>query len=241
MAREDETVSWLIFFAAVTLMLLAVAGTLAVLTDAYSKALDAYRLAKMTLDHWSSLSSQLNHTVCTAAEEMAKDAVRTLDVERYRELGPAFARAMEEVRRKTFLKRLNYSWAFQGDVFRYNLTFLRRSAAGAVDWLRPTELIEAVQRIKSASFDLTVSTVYDTLRPLVPRGAVLSGVVYGHLTGNGTYTGTLTGEYTLRDKTPLKCTNGSLSVSFTASHYASLTLNSTEPSVYIYEVVHIDN
>jgi hypothetical protein len=232
---------WAIFFAVVTLTLLAVAGTLAVLTEAYSKALDAYRLAKLTLDQWYSLSSQLNHTICTAAEEMAKDAVRTLDVERYRELGPAFARAMEEVKTKTFLKRLNYSWAFQGDVFRYTLTFLRRSAAGAVDWLRPTELIETVQRIKSASFDLTVSTVYDTLRPLVPRGVVLSGVVYGHLTGNGTYTGTLTGEYTLRDKTPLRCAGGSLSVSFTASHYASLTLNSTQSSVYIYEVVYIDN
>jgi hypothetical protein len=232
---------WAIFFAVVTLTLLAVAGTLAVLTEAYSKALDAYRLAKLTLDQWYSLSSQLNHTVCTAAEEMAKDAVKTLDVERYRELGPAFARAMEEVKTKTFLKRLNYSWAFQGDVFRYNLTFLRRSAAGAVDWLRPTELIETVQRIKSASFDLTTSTVYDTLKPLVPRGAALSGVVYGQLTGNWTYTGTLTGEYTLRDKTPLRCASGSLSVSFTASHYASLTLNSTQPSVYIYEVVYIDN
>jgi hypothetical protein len=232
---------WAIFFAVVTLMLLAVAGTLAVLTEAYSKALDAYRLAKLTLDQWSSLSSQLNHTVCTAAEEMAKDAVKTLDVERYRELGPAFARAMEEVKTKTFLKRINYSWTFQGDVFRYNLTFLHRSAAGTVDWLRPTELIEAVQRIKSTSFDLTTSTVYDTLRPLVPRGAALSGVVHGHLTGNGTYTGTLTGDYTLKDKTPLRCASGSLSVSFTASHYASLTLNSTEPSVYIYEVVYIDN
>jgi hypothetical protein len=93
-ARGDETVSWLIYFTAVTLTLLAVAGTLAVLTDAYSKALDAYRLAKLTLDQWSSLSSQLNHTVCTAAEEMAKEAVKTLDVERYRELGPAFASAL---------------------------------------------------------------------------------------------------------------------------------------------------
>ncbi len=232
---------WAIYFAVVTLMLLAVAGTLAVLTEAYSKALDAYRLVKLTLDQWYSLSSQLNHTVCTAAEEMAKEAVKTLDVERYRELGPAFARAMEEVKTKTFLKRLNYSWTFQGDVFQYNLTFLRRSAAGTVDWLRPTELIEAVQRIKSTSFDLTTSTVYDTLRPLVPRGAALSGVVYGRLAGNGTYTGTLTGEYTLRDKTPLRCAGGSLSVSFTASHYASLTLNSTQPSVYIYEVVYIDN
>jgi hypothetical protein len=134
---------WAIFFAVVTLTLLAVAGTLAVLNHMYTKALDAYRLAKLTLDQWYSLSSQLNHTICTAAEEMAKDAVRTLDVERYRELGPAFARAMEEVKTKTFLKRLNYSWAFNGDVFRYNLTFLRRSAAGTVDWLRPTELIEA--------------------------------------------------------------------------------------------------
>jgi hypothetical protein len=232
---------WAIYFAVVTLMLLAVAATLAVLTEAYSKALDAYRLAKLTLDQWYSLSSQLNHTVCTAAEEMAKEAVKTLDVERYRELGPAFARAMEEAKTKTFLKKLNYSWAFNGDVFRYTVTFLRRSVSGAVDWLRAAELIEAVQRIKSTSFDLTVSTVYDTLRPLVPRGAVLSGVVYGRLTGNGTYTGTLTGEYTLRDKTPLRCTNGSLSVSFTASHYASLTLNSTQPSVYIYEIVYIDN
>jgi hypothetical protein len=232
---------WAIFFAVVTLTLLAVAGVLAVLTEAYSKALDAYRLAKLTLDQWYSLSSQLNHTVCTAAEEMAKEAVKTLDIERYRELGPAFARAMEEVKTKTFLKRLNYSWVFNGDVFRYNLTFLRRSVSGAVDWLRPTELIETVQRIKSTSFDLTTSTVYDTLRPLVPRGAVLSGALYGRLTGNGTYTGTLTGEYTLRDKTPLRCTNGNLSVSFTAFHYASLTLNSTQPSVYIYEGVYIDN
>jgi hypothetical protein len=167
--------------------------------------------------------------------------VRTLDVERYRELGPAFARAMEEVKTKTILKRLICDWAFQGDVFLFNLTFLRRSAAGAVDWLRPTELIEAVQRIKSTSFDLTTSTVYDTLKPLVPRGAALMGAVYGHLTGNGTYTGTLTGEYRLSDKTPLRCASGSLSVSFTASHYASLTLNSTQPSVYIYEVVYIDN
>jgi len=222
-------------------MLLVIAGVLAVLTEAYSKTLDAYRLAKISLDQWSSLTSQLNYTVCTAAEEMAKDAVKTLDVERYRELGPAFARAMEEVRTRTFLKRLNYSWAFQGDVFRYNITFLRRSVSGAVDWLRPTELIETIQRIKSTSFDLTTSTVYDTLRPLVPRGAVLSGVVYGHLTGNGTYTGKLTGEYTLRDKTPLRCAGRSLSASFTASHYASLTLNSTQPSVYIYEVVYIDN
>jgi hypothetical protein len=139
---------WVIYFAVVTLTLLAVAGTLAVLTEAYSKALDAYRLAKLTLDQWSSLSSQLNYTVCTAAEEMAKEAVKTLVVERYRELGPAFARAMEEVKTKTFLKRLNYSWAFNGDVFQYSLTFLCRSAAGAVDWLRPTELIETVQRIK---------------------------------------------------------------------------------------------
>ena len=211
------------------------------MTDAYSRALDAYRLAKLTLDQWSSLTSQLNHTVCTAAEEMAKNAVKTLDIEIYRGLGPAFARAVEEVKTKTFLKRLNYSWTFQGDVFQYSLTFLRRSAAGAVDWLRPTELIEVVQRIKSTSFDLTTSTVYDTLKPLVPRGAALRGVVYGHLTGNGTYTGTLTGEYTLRDMTPLRCAGGSLSVSFTASHYASLTLNSTQPSVYIYEVVYIDN
>jgi hypothetical protein len=232
---------WAVYFAVTFMLLLAIAGVLAVLTEAYSKALDAYRLAKLTLDQWYSLSSQLNHALCTAAEEMAKDAVRTLDVERYRELGPAFERALEEVKTKTFLKRLKYDWAFQGDVFLYNLTFLRRSAAGAVDWLRPTELIEAVQRIKSASFDLTVSTVYDTLKPFVPRGAVLSGVVYGRLTGNGTYTGTLTGEYTLRDKTPLRCTNGSLSVSFTASHYASLTLNSTQPFVYIYEIVYIDN
>ena len=232
---------WAIYFTAVTLMLLAVAGTLAVLTDAYSKALDAYRLAKLTLDQWSSLTSQLNHTVCTAAEEMAKNAVKTLDIEIYRGLGPAFARAVEEVKTKTFLKRLNYSWTFQGDVFQYSLTFLRRSAAGAVDWLRPTELIEVVQRIKSTSFDLTTSTVYDTLKPLVPRGAALNGIVFGHLTGNGIYTGTLTGEYTLRDKTPLRCTNGSLSVSFTASHYASLTLNSTQPFVYIYEIVYIDN
>jgi len=231
---------WVIFFAVTFMLLLAIAGVLAVLTEAYSKALDAYRLAKLTLDQWYSLSSQLN-AVCTAAEEMAKDAVRTLDVERYRELGPAFARALEEVKTKTLLKRLNYSWTFQGDVLLFNLTFLRRSVSGAVDWLRPTELIEAVQRIKSTSFDLTTSTVYDTLKPLVPRGAALSGVVYGHLTGNGTYTGTLTGEYTLRDKTPLRCTNGSLSVSFTASHYASLTLNSTQPSVYIYEAVYIDN
>jgi hypothetical protein len=231
---------WAIYFAVTFMLLLAIAGVLAVLTEAYSKALDAYRLAKLSLDQWSSLSSQLNYTVCTAAEEMAKEAVKTLDVERYRELGPAFARAMEEVKTKTFLKRLNYSWAFQGDVFLYNLTFLRRSAAGAVE-LRPTELIEAVQRIKSTSFDLTVSTVYDALKPLVPRGAALSGLVFGRLTGNGTYAGALAGEYTLWDKTPLRCAGGSLSVSFTASHYASLTLNSTQPSVYIYEVVYIDN
>jgi hypothetical protein len=109
-----------------------------------------------------------------------------------------------------------------------------------VDWLRPTELIEAVQRIKSTSFDLTTPRLRH-VESLVPRGAALSGVVHGHLTGNGTYTGTLTGDYTLKDKTPLRCASGSLSVSFTASHYASLTLNSTEPSVYIYEVVYIDN
>lgn len=48
---------WAIFFAVVTLTLLAVAGTLAVLTEAYSKALEAYRLAKLTLEGGFDLGS----------------------------------------------------------------------------------------------------------------------------------------------------------------------------------------
>jgi hypothetical protein len=59
-AGEDEPASWLIYFTAMTLMLLAVAGTLAVLNHMYTKALDAYRLAKLTLDQWYSLSSRLS-------------------------------------------------------------------------------------------------------------------------------------------------------------------------------------
>jgi len=232
---------WALLFTVAAVLLLAVAGIFAVLDGAYREALEAYRLAKFALDQWSSLASQLNSTVCLAAETLAKRAVAELDAEVYRSLGPVFSRAMEEVRNKSLLKRLNYSWGFSGDVFQWNVTFLRRGARGVVDWLRPTLLINSVKNIKSASFDLTQSTVEDTLRQYLPKNATLRGVVYGYLYGNGTYSGYLTGEYNLTDKSLLRCLKGSLSVSFTATHYATLTTNSTASSVYIYYEVDIEN
>ncbi|AET33830.1 hypothetical protein [Pyrobaculum ferrireducens] len=232
---------WSIFFTIASVLLLVVVGIFAVLGGAYREALEAYRLAKFALDQWTSLTSQLNSTICLAAETLAKKAVAELDAEVYRSLGPMFSRAMEQVKNKSLLKRLNYSWGFSGDVFQWNVTFLRHRARGAVDWLRPTLLIDSVEKIKSASFDLTQSTVEDTLRQYLPKNAALRGVVYGYLYGNGTYSGYLTGEYTLTDKTPLRCLEGSISVSFTATHYATLTANGTAPSVYIYHEVNIEN
>ncbi|WP_333638790.1 hypothetical protein [Pyrobaculum aerophilum] len=232
---------WAVYFVAVTAILIAIVGVFSILADTYKGALEAYRIAKFAVDQWSSLSSQLNYTICLAAESLAKKALVSLNASVYKDLGPMFAEAMEEVRRRTLLKRLNYSWAFKDDVFMWNATFLKFRTSGAVDWLRPTELINSVEEIKAASFDLSASSIEDVLRPLVPKNAVLQGVVHGYLYGNGTYSGHLEGEYLLKDKTLLRCINATLSVSFTASHYATLTVNSTSPSVYIYYQVFIDN
>lgn len=232
---------WGIYFTAASVLLLVVVGLFVVLDDAYKESLEAYRLAKFTLDQWSSLAVQLNSTICLAAETLAKKAVVELNIEVYRGLGPMFSKAMEQVKNKSLLRKLNYSWGFNGDVFQWNITFLSRRARGVVDWLRPSVLINSVGDIESASFDLTQSTMDSTLRQYVPKDAVLKGVVYGYLYGNGTYSGYVTGEYILTDKTPLRCLKDSLSLSFAATHYATLTTNSTASSVYIYYEVDIEN
>jgi len=231
---------WWLFFTVAVLVLLFFAGALAVLEAAYRGALEAYRLAKFALDQWTSLTAELNRSLCIAAEDKAAEAVKRLDIETYRSLGKLFQGAVERVREVSLLKRLNATWGFQGDVFYYALRFRNRTYEGRVDWLRPSALIDAVNSIKSASFDLSAASVSEHLRPLVPNNARLTGVVEGVLTGNGTYTGVLKGYYTLVDKTPLKCIGGYISVDFTAEHYATLTINSTAPSVYVYEVVSID-
>lgn len=231
---------WWLFFTVAVLVLLFFAGTLAVLEAAYKGALEAYRLAKFTFDQWASLAAELNRSLCIAAEDKAAEAVKRLDIETYRSLGKLFQDAVERVREVSLLKRLNATWGFQGDVFYYTLRFRNRTYEGRVDWLRPSALIDAVNSIKSASFDLSTASISDHLRPLVPNNARLTGVVEGVLTGNGTYTGVLKGYYTLTDKTLLKCTSGYISVDFTAEHYATLTINSTAPSVYVYEAVYID-
>jgi len=232
---------WWLFFLVAVLVLLFIAGVLAVLEAAYKGALEAYRLAKFALDQWTSLTAELNRSLCIAAEDKAAEAVKRLDIWVYQSLGKLFQDAVERVRKVSLLKRLNATWGFQGDVFYYALRFRNRTYEGRVDWLRPTVLIDAVNSIKSASFDLSAASASDHLHPLVPNNARLAGVVEGVLTGNGTYTGVLKGYYTLTDKTPLKCTSGYISVDFAAEHYATLTINSTAPSVYVYEAVYIDN
>jgi len=231
---------WWLFFTVAVLVLLFFAGALAVLETAYKGALEAYSLAKFALDQWTSLAAELNRSLCTAAEDKATEAVKRLDIEAYRSLGKLFQDAVERVREISLLKKLNATWGFQGDVFYYALRFRNRTYEGKVDWLRPSALIDVANSIKSASFDLSAASVSDYLRPLIPNNARLTGGVEGALTGNGTYTGVLKGYYTLTDKTPLRCTSGYISVDFTAEHYATLTINSTAPSVYVYEAVYID-
>ncbi|MEM0276758.1 hypothetical protein [Pyrobaculum sp.] len=234
---------WAIFFAAVTATLLVLVGVFVVLADAYKEALEAYRLAKFALDEWTSLVESLNASVCQGAEELAKRALADLNISHYRELGPLLGKALEETRQKTLLRKLNYSWAFEGDVFIWNVTVKWhnvRRAGGAVNWLRPSELINAAESIKGTSFDLTYYTVEEALAPHVPKGAVLYGVVYGRLYGNRSYSGFLIGEYRLWDKTPLRCTGGRLEAAFSADHYATLVINSTAPYIDIYEEVYVE-
>ncbi|ACB39127.1 hypothetical protein [Pyrobaculum neutrophilum] len=231
---------WLIYFTTAALALLALAGVLLVVEQAYSGTLEAYRVAKFTLDQWTSLASQLNRTMCIAAETKADEAVAALNASKYLELSRLFRQAMEEVRAKTLLKTINYSLKLEGDYLTWEVSFRGRKASGRIDWLRPTALIAAAKAIQSASFDLTDSTVYDVLKPLVPPGAVLTGTVYGYLTGNHTYTGYLHGEYTLVDKTDYRCLPGRPIARFAATHFATLTTNSTSPSIYIYYEVYID-
>lgn len=232
---------WLIYFSIVVIALVSTVGVLLVLTEAYSNTLEAYRIAKFALDQWSSLTSRLNYTICLAAESRAREAVGTLNISKYLELGALFEQAMSKVRERSLLKRLNFSWAFWGDVFMWNVTFRRYRAGGVIDWLRPSALINTVNAIRGTSFDLTTSTVYDVLKPLVPNGATLEGVIYGYLYGNGTYTGYLHGDYVLIDRRELKCTDGHISVRFYATHYATLTVNETSPYIYVYYEISINN
>lgn len=231
---------WWLFFTVLFLSLLIIAGVLAVINNAYGKALEAYRLAKFAVDQWESLASSLNRSVCLTAEDMAEQAVNTLNISAYRQLGVMLEKAMKEVRNKTLLRKFNFTWAFRDDVFIWSVAWLKRNISGLVDWLRPSELIGAVTAIRHASFDLTYQSANEALAPLVPHGAVLRGSVWGVLYGNGTYSGTLHGSYILIDKTPLKCKEGHISVTFDATHYATLTINSTKSSVEIYEEIYVE-
>ncbi|MFN7105966.1 MAG: hypothetical protein ACK4M3_05220, partial [Pyrobaculum sp.] len=161
------------------------------------------------------------------------------DAGRYRELGTLLERALAEVRNKTLLKKVELRWAFRGDVFIWNATFLGHRAGGVVDWLRPTEFIHAARLIAVASPDL--GDIEGTFRVLTPRGAVLHGVVWGRLYGNKTYAGYLHGVYMLTDKTPLRCGSGHLSASFEGTHYVVYPTNSTAPWIDVYETIYVDN
>ncbi|MEZ0318457.1 MAG: hypothetical protein ABWK05_00480 [Pyrobaculum sp.] len=230
---------WWLFFTIVFLILLLLTGVFVVLKDSYEGVLTAYRYAKFAIDQWDSLVSTLPTAVCKAAEDKAINAVRSLNISVYRELGDLFNGTMSKVRERSLLK-LNYTWKFKGDVFTYSIQWRKRSISGAVNWLRPSVLISGVRNIKALSFDLTTSTIQSSLYPHVPENAVLTGVVWGTLSGAGVYTGVLHGEYTLVDKTPLRCINGSLSTSFTADHFAVLIGNYSTYYIYIYEYVYIE-
>ncbi|MFN3804449.1 MAG: hypothetical protein ACK4SY_05295 [Pyrobaculum sp.] len=230
---------WWLYFATAALLLLFLFGVFAALHHAYAEALEAFRLAKFAGDQWRSFVSQLGEAICKAAESKAVEAVKTLDAGRYRELGPLLEGALAEVRNKTLLKGVDLRWAFRGDVFTWNATFLGHRAGGVVDWLRPTEFIHAARLIGGASFDL--GEIEGALRALTPRGAVLRGVAWGRLYGNGTYAGYLHGVYMLTDKTPLRCIPGRLSASIHATHYVVYSTNSTAPWVDVYEIIYVDN
>lgn len=231
---------WALFFTIAFLILLFLAGLFVLLSGSYEETLVAYRYAKFAVDQWDSLTSTLQVAVCKAAEDRAVRAVRSLDISIYRELGVLFNKAMSEVRNKSLLK-LNYTQGFEGDVFTYKIQWRKRNAVGTVDWLRPSVIISAVRQIQSLSFDLTTSTVQSTLYKYVPENAVLSGVVWGTLSGAGVYTGILHGEYTLMDKTKLRCVNGTISTTFNAEHFAVLIGNYTSYYIHIYEYVYIEN
>ncbi|MEM1568965.1 MAG: hypothetical protein QXI84_10830 [Thermofilaceae archaeon] len=230
---------WAIFFTVAFLVLLFLTGVFVLLGDKYESSLAAYRYVKFAVDQWESLTSTLPAAVCKAAEDRAVRAVRTLNISIYRELGVLFGRAMSEVRNKSLLK-LNYTWKFSDDVFTYGIQWRKRNASWAVDWLRPTQMISAVRSIQSLSFDLTTSTIQSTLYPHVPENAVLTGVVWGTLSGTGVYTGILHGQYTLVDKTRLRCVNDTLSTTFSAEHFAILVGNYSTYYIHIYEYVYIE-
>ncbi|MEM1807277.1 MAG: hypothetical protein QW235_04365, partial [Pyrobaculum sp.] len=94
--------------------------------------------------------------------------------------------------------------------------------------------------ISQMYLDLDVD-ISNVIKERLPPGVYLSGVVYGYLTGNMTYSGYLTGVYTLRDKTPLRCRRGFLEMSIYANHYATLVTNSTSNTIYVYIEISIES
>lgn len=231
---------WLFYFSIVVTLLLTAAVVLSAAVYIYEKTLEGFRLVKFIKDQWYSLSNSVENALCNAAEELAQAAVTSHNVSIYYSLGYLLEKTIREVREKTLLKKINGSWVFEGDVFNWEIRFLKYSKEGVIDWLRPTELISAASTISTIDLDLN-SDVETTLKSKLPRGTRLTGAIYGVLTGNMTYSGYLDAYYTLLDKTPFRCREGSLKLHFTGRHYVTYYTNSTAESVYIYLEIYIDN
>ncbi|MEM4604745.1 MAG: hypothetical protein QXR68_05345 [Pyrobaculum sp.] len=206
----------------------------------YEKTLEGFRIVKFVKDQWGSFTKTIDEALCQAAEDLAQKALAVRDVSTYRRLGEMLDAVLREVRNKTLLKGAVASWEFDGDVFKWNITFLKYSHGGVINWLRPTALINAASEISQMYLDLDVD-ISNVIKERLPPGVYLSGVVYGYLIGNMTYSGYLTGVYTLRDKTPLRCRKGFLEMSIYANHYATLVTNSTSNTIYLYIEISIES
>jgi hypothetical protein len=198
----------------------------------YNGVLRAYLPASIYLQQWRAVKSQLPSAITCMMEARAVEAVDEANITIYREGAEALLAAVEELKNETLLKRLNATAYFVGDQFYYNITLGKDRVSGAITWLKPSAMIQAIKSISGATIEADgLGGIEEALAAMVPSGFRLEGYLAGALQRERghIYAGVLSGVLTLTEEEKMRCLGFYLNETFIPSitAYVSLPYNSS--------------
>jgi len=225
---------------AIFAILLTAFVTLYYLHYLYWKTLQAYLPAKVALDAWGELKSQLpNATVCLVEFDAAM-AVREWNPAIYLSAVATFNSTLKELSRRPPLRSLKGGAHLAGEVFEYAVTYLNRTLEGRIDWIRPISMLSAARSISTATVGGTLDDVEQELAAYVPPGFSLEGYLEGVLyKQGGSYVGTLGGSLTLTERQRMRCLGYYLNETVAPHIRASLSIDDNSTAIYVYIPVSI--
>lgn len=226
---------------AILAILLAIFVYLYSLYYIYDKTLRAYLPARIAVDAWQEIESQLPKATICMVEERAATAVASSDPTMYISAPIEFNKTLEELSRYPPLGKLRGGARLDGEVFRYEVKFLNWTLTGEVYWVKPLTLLEASSSISTASIRGNWDDVDELLAAYVPNGFTLYGYLEGVLRREGgAFVGTLGGELTLVEDARLRCLGYYLNKTFEPRIRATLFMNDNSSEVYVFIPVRVD-